>query len=133
MSPGEKLQGQFYVANIGDAESRIAEAYLTFWTSRDPLPMERPYEGKNGNLVVRQNWIAPGSSIPVTFDEPLETPDKMDSSFVNETMQVIFAMGWVEYEDRAGNTRRTAYCRSYDSRTRRFIRGIDDPDYESED
>jgi hypothetical protein len=133
-APNEIFSGQFYISNKGDANARITDAYLCFWTSREGLPMSRPYEGENGNLGVTTIWIEPGASVPILFSTQLIASDIKDDTFVDARQQTIFAMGWVEYMDQAGRSRRSAFCRPYVSSKRRFMHGEEnDPDYEHEE
>jgi hypothetical protein len=44
----------------------------------------------------------------------------------------IHFFGYMQYRDNIGIVRRTAFCRRYDIRTRRFS-VVDDPDYEFSD
>jgi len=133
-APNDIFSGQFYVANRGDASARITDAYLCFWTSRQGLPMSRPYEGEDGNLGITSIWIEPGASVPILFSTPFIASDISDNTFVDARRQTIFAMGWVEYIDQAGHIRRSAFCRPYDSSKRRFMRSEEsDPDYEHEE
>lgn len=128
------FSGQFYVANIGTSEARIKDGYLMFFATRVPLPMARPYEGENGNLMVPRGWFPPGASVPVLFDQALTSVDRLGDSFIDENKTAIYALGWIEYENRRGRLWRTAFCREYDTGLWRFRRDREpDPDYESEE
>jgi hypothetical protein len=132
---GSMLDGQFYISNTGGSEMRLRDAYLMFFASVFPLPMERPYEGRNGNLLVGHHWIPAGNSDLILFGQPLETQDPpVQSSFLDPSTTAIYAMGWIEYEDRRGRVRRTAFCRCYDTNLWRFVQIQDAfPDYENEE
>jgi len=130
----QPFTGQFYVSNIGGSTATVIDAYLGFWVGRTALPMERPYEGKDGNLLVPRVGIPAGGSSPILFDQ---IPDALESekppSFdARETR--LYVMGWVEYLDIEKRVRRTAFCRHYDPKKQRFVLwdeiGLD---YESED
>jgi hypothetical protein len=131
---GEPLGGQFYVSNIGDAEARLREAHMMFYARSGPLPMSRPYEGQDGNLLVPKGWLAPGGSVPLIFSQPLICADRTTDTFIDPLQTDLYALGWIEYEDRAGNRRRTAFARAYNTGMWRFHPPQHaSPDYESED
>lgn len=133
-SVGATLSGQFYIANIGDDDATILDAHILFVARARPIPMERPYEGQDGNLSVPSALIPPGGSFPILFSHPLNVQEITTDTFINDRDIPIYAMGWVEYKDTAKRTRRTAFCRRYYERdgSARFI-AIDDPDYEHEE
>ena len=128
------FSGQFYVANMGTSEARIRDGYLMFFATRVPLPMARPYEGEDGNLMMPRGWFPPGGSVPVLFDQALTSVYRLGDSFIDENKTAIYALGWIEYENRRGRLWRTAFCREYDPGLWRFRRDREpDPDYESEE
>lgn len=131
-SPGGPLSGQFYVSNTGSSAATITESHCeVIWDLKDGLPMERPYEGKNGNNPLAQTIVESGSSAVGLFLSDANFPglhwDEGDKSNV-------YVMGWVEYVDASKVSRRTAFCRRYMERggSRRFY-PVDDPDYEHEE
>jgi hypothetical protein len=130
-APNELVHGQFYMANVGGTVAHIKEALYEVFSTNLPLPMERPYEGKNG-LSFQDLTIAAGSSSPLPFasDRPL-SQDESHGILTNGSWQ-IYVMGWVEYEDDRRTRRRTAFCRKYDYARRRFY-PVDDKDYEHEE
>ena len=135
-SIGDTFKGQLYVSNIGGSPARVREAHLMFYASNSPLPMERPYEGQDGNLLASSAWISPGGSAPVLFECLLISDDRPPgpNSFINEHNTSIYALGWVEYEDRRGGVLRTAFCRHYDPALLRFMHFPEAvPDYEAEE
>jgi hypothetical protein len=137
-SIGDVFSGQMYVSNIGDGDARIIDGYLSFFAAKYPLPMERPYEGENGNLLAgpHHHWMAPGESFTLLFDHPLVSQDRVPGpgSFISETEVAIYAMGWIEYEDRRSRVMRTSFCRRYDVRLWRFMSFRSAfPDYEAEE
>ncbi|MFL6758560.1 hypothetical protein [Sphingomonas sp.] len=131
-SPGERINGQFYVSNIGSGEARVVESHCeVLWGLKDGLPMQRPYEGKNGNNPVPRTAIPSGSSVFGLFssEEPFTALHWDENGRSN-----VYVMGWVEYIDTSNVRRRTAFCRRYVERdgSRRFY-PVDDPDYEHEE
>jgi hypothetical protein len=136
--PGYHISGQFFLSNIGDAAARITESHCeVYWGGinnvgwPDRLPMQRPYEGKDGNNPIAPQTLASGQAVTGLFfsEQPFPVlnwdPQKRSG---------LFVMGWIEYLDERGIRRRTAFCREYLERegARRFY-PVDDPDYEHEE
>ena len=129
------LTGQFYIANVGGSVATIKEILsLVFWTEPPPLPMRRPYEGRDGQKPSSLIRLQPGQSVPRRFDseQPLDVnPDQIlrwsDSG--SGPRIHLYVMGWVEYADDLGYIRRTAFCRKFEPQSVRF-KAVDDPDYE---
>ena len=46
---GEVIEGQLYVANVGNSDAIIIEFHVEVFCSQDGLPMIRPYEGVEPN------------------------------------------------------------------------------------
>jgi len=131
---GANFAGQFYVANYGGGDLRVIDAYLMFWAAKFPLPMERPYEGEEGNLMVSGVWLTPGRSDAVMFDVPLRSDDRHEEQMIDPAETAIYAMGWVEYIDKTEHIRRSAFCRRYDPAQWRFTLWDDAGlDYENEE
>ena len=128
--PREFVSGQCYMANVGGTDAKITETLCeVFWTN-GPLPMERPYEGRDG--LKSTAVLAAGQSSPLSFqsDEPIDVFTA--SGIMTGVGAWIYVLGWVEYEDIQGVRRRTAFCRRYDHARGRFVE-INDPDYEHEE
>jgi hypothetical protein len=122
----QPITGQFYVANVGGTRASIREVYSMLGCG--PLPMERPYETLRGNSIDIQ--LLPGQSTPIVF--PTTVGDVFDGG--PSKVQIPgggngYIIGWVEYGDDAGNRRRTAFCRRWDTIIQRFY-AVDDADYE---
>lgn len=129
--PHQFVSGQCYVSNHGGTDAKVVEAHCeVFWTDA-PLPMERPYEGKNGNSAIRAT-IPAGGSIPLQFQSDRPLGEREPDDILSRGNCQIYVLGWVEYEDLRSVRRRTAFCRKYDPVRRRFF-PIDDPDYEHEE
>lgn len=127
--PKQFVGGQCYIANHGGTDAIIVEAHCeVFWTNI-PLPMQRPYEGKNAAI---RSTIPPGGSLPFPFqsDRPLGERESDDIKSGGNCQ--IYVLGWVEYDDLRGVRRRTAFCRMYDPVRLRFF-AVDDLDYEHEE
>jgi hypothetical protein len=58
---GDFVTGQLYVINVGGTPANIMESHCeVFYTDRVSLPMERPYEGKDGNNFLGHRRLKPG-------------------------------------------------------------------------
>ncbi|MGO8855144.1 MAG: hypothetical protein ACLQO1_05465 [Steroidobacteraceae bacterium] len=134
---GFPISGQFFVSNIGGSTARIVESYSEVLWNVNSLPMERPYEGNEGNEAVPDDTIIEagssnrgkfGSKAPWGFDgiPGGEGPDGIR----------VFVLGWIEYIDESTMPirRRTAFCREFQQRngSARFY-SVPDPDYEYEE
>lgn len=98
------------------------------------LPMERPYEGRRGNVGKYGGPIAPGASIPLPFQS--ERPMGDEGHHIRDGFEgwSLWLLGFVFYSDESDPpiTRTTAFCREWAPGYRRFVT-IDDPDYEHAD
>lgn len=134
VSPGEIASGQLYIENYGGSKARLVEFHIAFWVSGDPLPMARPYEGRDGNEAVPSGWVEPGESVPLLFSQPVETIDRIPGTFVGVDEFPLYAMGWVEFVDAEDRRRRVAFCRKYVPTLSRFTpQPTHFPDYESDE
>jgi len=128
-----RIGGQFYLQNVGDSRATITESGCwVVWKKNDApligLPMERPYEGKNGNNPAPAGTsLLPGVTLTITF----QSDDFLthEAQRVREGNWPLYVMGWVEYKDDVGTERRMAFCRRYDGTKRRFV-VEKDPDYD---
>lgn len=131
---GHLVRGHLYVVNKGGYEAEITNALIMIYrTTAQHLPMERPYEGKNGNTGPIATPLLAGQSISIPFN---------DDGPVNEGQPIrprLYVMGWIEYRDGGYDaatgtqlTRRTAFCREYELSSQRFVR-VKDEDYEHEE
>jgi hypothetical protein len=131
---GDAFSGQFFIANVGEGDGRIREACIMFIANKSTLPMRRPYEGDDGNLFGSKAWMRSGESNPMPFTETGIFANKAPGDVVDFDLMPLFALGWIEYEDRSGSVRRTAFCRRYDPTLGRFDHFAEaGPDYEHED
>jgi hypothetical protein len=67
ISPGDQISGQLYIENFGGSKAKLEELLIMFWFSGEPLPMGRPYEGRNGNEGVPSHWIERNRCAAPTF------------------------------------------------------------------
>jgi hypothetical protein len=126
--PGSLVGGQFYVVNAGGSPATIRESHCAvFWTQRQ-LPMERPYEGQDGNNPFGPGLrLQPGQSWPGTFlsDQVMGTQGGLIRNF--DPSWSIYLLGWIEYVDDLRIVRRTAFCRRYEPPHGYIPRGVDAP------
>jgi hypothetical protein len=127
----ELVHGQLYMANVGGTPAHIKETLCEVFWINAPLPMERPYEGRDG-ITFNDVTIVAGSSYPLPFaSDKLLSPDAFQGITTDGSWR-IYVMGWVEYEDDRKIRRRTAFCREYDRSRHRFF-PVQDADYEHEE
>jgi hypothetical protein len=134
---GHFIQGQLFVVNVGGRPAEIVESHCeTFYTDKAGLPMERPYEGKDGNNFLGKSKLAPGEPITGVFTS--EKPLGDEAADIQSLTQGchLYVLGWIEYRDDRAIIRRTAFCRHYrvapNQLHPRFY-PVDDPDYEHEE
>jgi hypothetical protein len=93
--------------------------------------MERPYEGREPSDPALHLTLQPGQSVPLTFQSTVMIGER-ESDDVLAGIRHIYVLGYVGYLDELGIAHRTAFCRKYDARLRRFF-AVQDPDYEHEE
>jgi len=123
---GHHVHGQFYIANVGGTPATIGNIGCWVYWTKYALPMERPYEGQNGNIFIK-SVLNPGESIPITFQN--EIPLDIDGNLIIVGTYMLYVMGWIEYSDDLKINRRINFCRRYWP-GKRFEAVIDD-DYET--
>jgi hypothetical protein len=131
---GKPVGGQFFVANVGGSEATVRESRYIVIGLEGTLPMERPYEGQAGNNPITVKCVLPpGGVTPGLISAPNPFPDKdpMPTPTAGDRGEhtSVYVMGWIEYSDGLGSVRRTAFCRKYHWRRKRFF-AVKDPDYE---
>jgi hypothetical protein len=127
---GHLVTGQLYVVNVGGSDATIVDmGCWVEWTDQ-PLSMDRPYEGKSGNVPIRRT-LSPGMSIPVPFqsERPMDESGRHLNTFKLDNAWHLYVLGWIEYKDALGLRRRTAFCRTYNPDVRGFEASWN-PDYE---
>jgi hypothetical protein len=132
---GMPIHGQFYVSNVGGVRAHVVESHCEILWNVNGLPMERPYEGKDGNNAIPGNpTIAPGSSTVGVFIS--EAPFLLDAipGSSQPGIPKLYILGWVDYMDDLAIRRRVAFCREFMQRegSARFY-PVNDPDYEYEE
>lgn len=124
---GQYVGGQFYVSNIGGTPATITNIGCWVYWAASPLPMERPYEGKEGNIPVK-HVLHPGASVPITFNSDKPLGDEAKHIRSGEAYR-LWIMGWIEYRDNLQIERRFYFCRVY--RPNERFEAVLDRDYES--
>lgn len=121
-------KNHFYIANVGDSVANVVWAGIWVFHSVnikfDELPMERPYESKDGNISIVAK-LHPGEGLRLPIGDADLSLNIVDGMFAD----IPYVMGWVAYLDDRGINRRTYFCRRWNEATGRY-RPIDDPDYE---
>ena len=130
-APRRLVMGQIYITNIGDTAATVMDAHCEVFITTTNLPMERPYEGKDGNSSFRSR-IESGASVPLPFSSESEISTQQSDDIQSGGNHLAYVLGWIEYSDDRSVARRTAFCRLYDFETGRFS-VIDDADYEHEE
>jgi hypothetical protein len=121
--------GQFYVENAGGSDALVVDSYCNGHCTEGELPMQRPYEGKDGNGPVAKITLKPGLSSPGLFEVTPWFPSHVQEVNQGKADWKFFIYGWIEYHDTVGTRYRTAFCRRWDAQTERFV-AVHDPDYE---
>jgi len=126
------ISGHYLVANVGNAPAYITETHCeVFWTTQ-PLPMKRPYEGKNPSDPISFT-ITAGSSRSRGFQSEDTIPPNVAYDLINNETHNLYVLGWISYRGYYSKVRhRTAFCRKYDFNRKRFY-PVEDTDYEHEE
>jgi hypothetical protein len=135
--PGQAVQGHLYVGNVGGSEAKITSSHCrVFWT-KEPLPMERPYENETGNNFLGNTNLAAGASTIGTFYSIELIQDQAHAVGLGRDGWKLYVMGWVDYLDTNQTPRRTSFCREYrvleGSGRGRLFPVEDNIDYENEE
>jgi hypothetical protein len=134
--PGQGVQGHLYVGNIGDSAAMIINSHCrVFWT-KEPLPMERPYENEIGNDFLGHAVLAAGAATIGTFFSFELIQDEAHAIGLGRDGWKLYVMGWVTYADATATPRRTSFCREYkvlENSGRGRLFPVDNLDYENEE
>lgn len=133
---GHHIGGQFYLVNVGGTAAKVVEmgCWVEWFRDDINLPMERPYEGKRGNISATPR-VEPGQSVPISFssDKAMDWQAEDITPMQGSSPRThLYVMGWVFYKDDIGIARFTSFCRKFDPRRAKFF-AVDDPDYEHEE
>jgi hypothetical protein len=134
--PGQGVQGRLYVGNVGDSGATITNSHCrVFWT-KEPLPMERPYENESGNNFLGNAVLAAGAATLGTFHSVELIQDEAHAIGLGRDGWKLYVMGWVTYIDANQTSRRTSFCREYmvlENSGRGRLFAVEDLDYENEE
>jgi hypothetical protein len=132
---GSPIRGQFYVSNIGGVRAHVEESHCEVLWNVNGLPMERPYEGKDGNHPMPDRpTIAAGSNATGIFMSEATFQFDIAPGGNDPLTHKLYVLGWIEYSDDLAIRRRTEFCREFLQRdgSARFY-PVNDPDYEYEE
>jgi len=123
---------QYIVANTGRGKASIFEGNATVAEVEKGLPAIPPFDDE-GDFSGTFDLIA-GESTPQFVYLKREVVDAFQSAIMIdggklEYKKSIYFFGYVQYRDQIGIVRRTAFCRLFDLKSRRFV-AVADPDYE---
>jgi len=128
------VEVRYVVANVGGSEAEIVESWIEIQNVQDGIlwPLQ-PTEGANpiGKVIIEagrhifleQNSTVSHASLGI---------GQIGARRHQRDEPELFFRGFILYEDRNHIKRRTAFCRRYDFKARRF-RIVDDPDDEYAD
>jgi hypothetical protein len=117
---GSRCFGRFFIANSGGSDAHINEIYRMVWI----VPVDGPLTAKPvyENQVAEHHKITirPGQAGMWEFGraDALLPETRQDLHFGNAKLYVI---GWIDYSDDLGISRRMAFCRRYHPSKDRFL------------
>jgi hypothetical protein len=125
-------QVQYVIANTGRGKAHVFEGNVSIIATQDPLPAIPPFDDA-GNFTFPFSLVA-GQSSPHWLDLSRVQTDPFEAAAMTErgglsNRKTIYFFGYIQYRDDIGIVRRTAFCRSFDAKTKRF-RLVGDADYE---
>ena len=139
LSAASTMEGSFLVFNIGQSDTTLRRTYSEVVIA-PRLPAS--YSSGDIQMLPDQLRIAPGDRCILRFPSgavkefttenyiPLASSRHLiRSGQPDPDGMKLFLIGWIEYSDDAGKTRRFGFCRRYNWVTERFDRESD-PDYE---
>lgn len=132
---GRAWKIQCFIDNIGGSAATIKESNLTFKKLEDPLPGLLPFSEESHALIEKP--IAHGEyTIGLLYlslqDDAIKILRQYETA-LNAGSQMtktdLYLFGYIDYLDNIGASRRTAFCRQYNIKTKRFTR-VKDEDHE---
>ncbi|MGA2136897.1 MAG: hypothetical protein ABSH50_31795 [Bryobacteraceae bacterium] len=141
------VMARLQVVNIGSSMATVTNSYRRIYVGGAPqgLPMEPPYEVPPGSAFLEsQLELKPGQATAGNFCGAGPSLQQIQHHYagkrkggqslsIPETDQIgLYVLGFVDYTDELGLSRRTAFCRWYVEATDRFV-PVNDPDYEFTD
>ena len=130
---------QYVVANVCGTDAHVTESNLTLLhinlTQDGLFPEFPPYTGQSDSMG--RFSVRPGEHLErrVALDEmdkmKLGVLRRLVETGANVTAGNLYCLGYIQYRDDAGVSRRTAFFRHYDAQSERFVRDKwpEAPDY----
>lgn len=136
---GPPIALEYTVHNIGDSEARVIaiseKICLADTTYPDKLPIIPPYS----DSMPKSIHLAPSQSVTLEYKAPMALHEQLCFAYGFEVdnrhphvPSAIFFLGYIDYVDKVGMKRQTAFLRKLDFDTKRFD-AINHPDYEYQD
>jgi hypothetical protein len=121
------LQIQYVIANIGDNRAYVTDNYanLYFVKSGERLPALPPFEGERNTIGPME--LGNGVSKPIIINTSEKGGRFLETKLAHGDR--MYFLGYIQYRDDLGNERRTAFCRGYSGKNKRF-HTISVPDYD---
>ena len=141
--PEEKITGALWVVNPGNGDAHFQRGWCGVYNGQG-LPMEVPYDSRVGFSPLNGSTIRPGERVELRFTGTGPSDDQVAAANAAPVQRRIggndpapipldlYVLGWIDYRDDLGITRRTAFCRRYERTRDRFI-AVKDRDYEYAD
>ncbi len=127
----DTLTGYFEAVNTGGALTDISRYVAGFHIRpvKDPLPMRFPEGVADPTNVAIE--LGSGNSTQIVLHPKQMSNDELNG--VIELEKDVYILGWIDYKDRLGNTRRTAFGRKLRHELPRWFLCVEDSDYEYAD
>jgi hypothetical protein len=130
--PEELAQVRFFVANVGGVVGTI-----TSWCGRVFINERLPLDSPCGTQTATNVHIPLSPGVDKQLEFRLGTAEDLwvrntQPEQLNTGKRFLWVMGWIEYTDELGNSRRSAFCRQWDPSSLRFV-PVADADYEHAD
>jgi hypothetical protein len=115
------------IANIGDNRAYVTDNYanLYFVKSGERLPALPPFEGERNTIGPME--LGNGVSKPIVISTSEKGLRFLETKLAHGDR--MYFLGYIQYRDDLGNERRTAFCRGYSGKNKRF-HAISVPDYD---
>ena len=124
---------EYVVANVGGTPAYVTGSNLTLVVPEGELPAFPPYNNERDSLGCFS--VKPGEHTHRAMTLHDDT-DMWRFRMLRQQVQGgststgnLFCLGFLQYRDEIGTSRRTAFCRRYDAQTQRFDR-IENSDHE---
>jgi len=132
---------EYEVANVGGTAATLVEVNARVWL-RDTFPLRPEYAGEpeaGAGTLIHAGSYWPLSHYVNYGDEAQKlmfmlgfTKTRVEAGHKPEELHIYF-VGYVLYKDALGVARRTAFFRTFDELSQRFVVRQRDPDYEHAD